>query len=94
MMKLCFNIDVSKKPIGNHFLSLLEEAKSLMESEISNFHLNIFYNTGDSEEIDLSKTATVQLSTNGLIIYSLNTKSSMFIPYPNICSLELVEVKQ
>lgn len=93
-MKMCFNIDTSNKPIGNHFISLLEGAKSLMESEISNFHLNIFYNTGDSDEIDLSKVATVQLAKNALIIYSLNTKSSMFVPYKNIRSLELVEVKQ
>lgn len=93
-MRLCFNINEKNEPIINQFKSLLEGAKSLMEAEMSNFYLNIFYNTGDSDEIDLSKAATVELARNGLIIYSLNTKSSMVIPYMSIRSLELVEVKK
>lgn len=93
-MKMCFNIDVTKGQIMAQFKSLLEGAKSLMEAEMSNFHLNIFYNTGDSDEIDLSKAATLKLCGDGLVIYSLNTKSSMVIPYMSIRSLELVEVKK
>lgn len=93
---MCFNVDFDRESIMNRFKNSLLDAKKLMETDdvdCGAFYLNIFYTTEEHDQIDLSKVATLSIGIDGLAIYSLKTWSTMFIPYTNIRSFEIVEVK-
>ena len=93
---MCFNVDFDEESMMNRFKNSLLDVKKLMEAddvECGAFYLNIFYTTDEHDQIDLSKVATLSINRDGLVIYSLKTWSTMFIPYQHIRLFEIVELK-